>query len=59
MGDPIDDFLQHDAWKERELKKRPVCVICGEHIQQEDAVCISGQWICDQCLKEARKWVEV
>lgn len=58
MRDPLDDFAEHDREKEEWLRKRPVCCICGEHIQQEDAVCISDRWICDQCLKEARKWVE-
>ena len=58
MGDPVDDFLRHDARKERKLKEKPVCVICGEYIQTERAVNISGQWICDDCIMRSRKWVE-
>ena len=38
--------------------KLPICELCGEHIQQWDAVRIRGEWYCDECLREARRVFE-
>ena len=46
-SDPIDAFHQHEAAQERWLRSRPVCAECGEHIQDEYAFYIDGEWICD------------
>jgi formylmethanofuran dehydrogenase subunit E len=36
------------------LQRLPKCTECGEPIQQEDAVCINGEYYCDHCLKDLR-----
>ena len=50
------------AWAEareaKRLKRFPCCAICGEHIDQEDAVCFHGEWICDDCLDDLRVVLE-
>ena len=57
-ADPLDDFAQDDMVSYRWLMSRPECSICGRHIQEEYAVRINGDWICDSCLKENRRYVE-
>ena len=39
----------------------PECSCCGEHIQDEYAYCINGEWMCDSCMdrnyrKEVPEW---
>lgn len=53
--DPLADFHRHEAEKEAWEKKRPKCAECGEHIQQEKAVCIQGYFFCDDCLADLRR----
>lgn len=48
--DPIKDFLNHDAEQEAWLAERPVCADCDEHIQDESAYYINGEWICMNCM---------
>jgi len=55
--DPLRDFDRWDADHAAWLEKRPVCEKCGEHIQQDYAVCIDDHWYCDACLDESRVWV--
>lgn len=55
--DPIRDWENKCRADEKWLKSRPVCAECGEPIQQDDAVCINGEWYCDDCLKHMRKYV--
>ena len=52
--DPIADFHHHDAEQTEWLEKRPRCAECHEHIQQEKAVCIQGNFYCDDCLADLR-----
>jgi late competence protein required for DNA uptake (superfamily II DNA/RNA helicase) len=54
-GDPLADFDRHDAEQQRKLEELPCCERCGYHIQQEKAVCIDGDYYCDDCLDEMRK----
>ena len=51
MIDNYDIWRRHDEEQERRLARLPECCHCGEHIQQEDAVCIDGSWYCDDCLE--------
>lgn len=51
MMDNYDMWRQHDMEQSRRLERLPVCSYCGEPIQQEDAVCIDGEWFCDDCLE--------
>lgn len=57
--DPIADFNHWDMERERRREQLPCCEECGEHIQQEDAVYLDDKWYCDDCLKKARKTIEV
>lgn len=57
--DPISDFNRWDADQQNNLNKLPVCKCCGEHIQQDMAVCLDDNWYCDECLRDARTVIEV
>lgn len=48
--DPIADFERHDAEQARQLEQLPVCADCDEHIQDETAYYINGEWICKDCM---------
>ena len=39
------------------IKEVPVCTDCDRPIQQEDAVYINGEWLCDGCLSTYRREV--
>lgn len=54
IPDPYDQFVKHEWEKEEWLQKLPVCHWRQEHIQQETAVLIDGNWICDECLDDRR-----
>ncbi len=47
---PVRDFERHDAEQERWLQSRPVCEVCGEHIQEEHLYDIDGDLVCEECL---------
>jgi formylmethanofuran dehydrogenase subunit E len=57
-SDPNLDFLEHDAEAEHWLERRPVCSICGEHIQDDIALRLDGEWICDGCVAVNRQWID-
>ncbi len=48
--DPLLDFARHDAEQTRQLEQLPVCADCDEHIQEETAYYINGEWICINCM---------
>lgn len=48
--DPLRDFERWDAERERRLAQLPTCADCGEHIQEETAYYINGDWICRNCI---------
>ena len=56
---PIDDFNRWDRERERRREQLPRCDVCGEHIQQDDAVFLDNEWYCDDCLYEARTAIEI
>ena len=47
--DPVRDFLRYDSDQEDRLQEFPQCWNCGEPVQQEEAICVDGKWICDRC----------
>lgn len=49
-NDPLADFERHDAEQTRQLERLPVCADCDEHIQDETAYYINGEWICKDCM---------
>lgn len=58
MMDNLEKWERHDAEQERQLQRLPKCKICREPIQQADAVYMFGGFICDECLDEARRWID-
>lgn len=55
--DPARDFERYDAEQEARLAKRPVCADCDEHIQEDEAYYINGEWICERCMDSYRREV--
>ena len=53
MFDNYDLFEMHDREQEARLQELPKCKCCGEHIQQDKAVCIDGDWYCEDHEDEA------
>ena len=51
-------FAMHNEMKEARLRRMPVCCECKDHIQQENAVRINGDWYCDNCLEDMREEIE-
>lgn len=58
IPDNADLFEMYDAEHEEHLKRLPVCCYCEEHIQQESALRINGNWYCDNCLDDMREDIE-
>lgn len=60
-GDPVQDYLRHDAQQEAWLRSRPKCSCCGERIQDEQAYHFEGKkeiWICEECMCVHLEYVE-
>lgn len=55
IPDNYDLWAAHDREQTRQLARLPVCADCGEPIQQEDAIFINGDWLCDDCLSSYRR----
>lgn len=58
VPDNYDLFQQRDVNQEQWLSARPKCVCCGEHIQEDSAVQIRGDYYCDRCLDDMRVYIE-
>lgn len=54
---PIADFNSWDAEQNRRLEQLPVCADCEQHIQDETAYYINGEWICESCMDSYRREV--
>lgn len=50
IPDVYDLWEAHDIEKERRLARRPMCSICDENIQDEEAYLINGEFVCKECL---------
>jgi len=48
--DPLSDFDRWDADQQKQIGQLPVCADCGQHIQDERAYYINGEWICMNCM---------
>lgn len=55
---PVSDFERYDAEQEEQLRKLPICCECKNHIQQDRAVKIKGEFYCDPCLEDMREDIE-
>lgn len=49
-NDPLADFEQWDREQNKWLEQRPVCADCDQHIQDDRAYYINGEWICMDCM---------
>ena len=58
IPDNYDLFARHDAEQETQLEKLPECSECGEHIQDEEAYYINGEWICERCMDSYKREVQ-
>ena len=59
VPDNYERWKQHDAEKQAELDKLPVCEYCGERIQDDYYFEINDECICEDCLNDNfRKSVE-
>lgn len=56
-NDPVKDAERWLAEQENRLELLPHCVSCGEPIQQDKAVCVDGNWYCDECELDA--WADI
>ena len=50
MDDNYSLWERHERELERWLERRPMCSCCDNHIQEDTAVYINGEWICDDCI---------
>ena len=48
---PVRDAERWMAAQDQKLARRPVCDICGEHIQDDIAYNINGGLVCRDCLE--------
>ncbi|MFR4350545.1 MAG: hypothetical protein ACLT3H_02625 [Roseburia sp.] len=56
--DALSLFESYDRNQEEWLENRPKCICCGEHIQEDSAVQIRGDYYCDCCLDDMRVYIE-
>ena len=49
--DPLLDFERYDREQYNRLRKRPVCIECGEPIQDDHYYQISDETICPDCME--------
>lgn len=54
IPDNYDMWEAHDRGQEMQLERRPKCCCCKNPIQQEAAVYIFGNYVCDTCLEDNR-----
>lgn len=55
---PVNDFLQFDNEQYMDLKKRPICCSCGQHIQEEYGYVIGNDWYCEKCLEDFKEYID-
>ena len=53
--DNYSQWEAHEREAERWLARRPVCIECEEHIQEDSAFYINGEWICENCIEIYRR----
>lgn len=53
MIDNYDLWEMHDREQAERMARLPRCKCCGYKVQQEEAVCIEGDFYCEDCEDEA------
>ena len=53
----IENRMAIDSeWPEKDYSENPCCEMCGEAIEQEEAVYIPNYgYVCDGCLEDSRR----
>ena len=53
----IENRMAVDSeWPEKDYSENPCCEMCGEAIEQEEAVYIPNYgYVCDGCLEDSRR----
>ena len=59
IPDNYDLWEAHDREQEAKLQELPVCKCCGFAIQQEKAICIEGDWYCEDEECEFEAWKRI
>lgn len=52
-SEPLDDFRRHDADEADYEAKCPVCDSCGRPITDETYFEISGEILCEECMRDS------
>lgn len=52
VPDNYDAFERHQAKQDAWIESRPVCIECGEHIQDDFLYDIDGDLYCEECMKD-------
>lgn len=55
---PLRDFWNYTSDREEELKKRPVCDQCDEHIQDDYYYIINNETFCPNCMEWHKRWID-
>ena len=58
MPDNYSMWKHHEAQKEWELEKRPICYECKEHIQDNHGFMIHGMLFCPSCVELSKVDIE-
>lgn len=54
----LEDYELLDIQYAKWLARRPKCSVCGEHIQDEEAIHIEDHWICMECIRTNKEWID-
>ena len=57
IPDNYDAYEGHQAEQDAWLEKRPVCSICGEHIQDEECYLVNDEHICIDCMVDCKIFI--
>ena len=59
MREPVFEAVdRREREQEKWLEARPVCDVCGEHIQEDHYFNIGGTKICPNCLDLFVEWID-
>ena len=50
IPDNYDFFRMHEDEQDEWLEQRPVCVCCGDHIQDDYCYDVGGEIYCEDCM---------
>lgn len=56
--DPLRDFALWDDDQEEKLNKRPICYMCGKHVQDDCFFEIEHEIYCEHCINDCKKYFD-